>query len=198
MSTSPTLEEQLASVISYGRRQDLSYRSGMVLQVVGAGILAVLYPMGNPFYSAGIMVFDLGVLLSGIFLLVWMSLIKRFVLGAILVGIPLQIAGLYAPPEYAGTIIITGIGLVCAAAAAMAGKEAYCFGWREGRILKWSLPAVVVLNLIARENRPINSLAFSAIFILFLSLTGKKLRQPTADCRHQTDRAQTTAFEKIR
>ncbi len=191
MSTTPTFEEQLASAgVSYGRRQDMAYRAGLVLQVLGAGTLAVLYPMENPFYSIGIMVFEIGVLLSAIFLLVWMSLVKRFLLVSVLAGIPLQIAGLYAPPEYAGYVIIAGIGLFCVGAAGMAAKEAYCFRWREGWVLMWSLPAVIILNLAARENHLVNSLAFSAIFLLLLSLVGKKLKQPMlAGCETEEDRS---------
>ena len=180
MSNTPDLAEQIASAgISYGRRHDKAYRAGMVLQVLGAGSIAVLYPIGSPFYSAGIMVFELGVLLSGIYLLVWISWIRKLLLGAVLAGIPLQVVGLlYAPPQYAGSVIIAGIGLVCVGAAGMAGKEAYCFAWREGWVLMWSFPAVVIVNLLLKENRIFNSLAFSAIFLLLLSLTGKKLRQP--------------------
>ncbi len=179
MSNTPDLAEQTASAgIASGRGREITYRAGMVLQVLGAGALAVLYPLASPFYSAGIMVFELGVLLSAITLLVWITWIRRLLLGAVLAGIPLQIAGLYSPPQYAGGIIIAGIGLVCAGAAGMAGKEAYCFSWREGWVLVWSFPAAVIVNLFLRENRLFNSLAFSAIFLLLLSLTGKKLGQP--------------------
>ncbi len=179
MSTPLTLEAQFASAgVAYGRRHDFSYRAGMVLQALGIGALAVLYPLGSPFYTAGIMVFEIGVLLSAIYLLVWITWIKKFLLGAVLAGLPLQIAGLYAPPQYAGTIIIAGIGLVCVGAAGMAGKEAYCFSWREGWVLMWSFPAVIIVNVLMKENRILNSIAFSGMFILLLSLTGKKLGQP--------------------
>jgi len=180
MSTTPTLEEQITLAgITYGRRHDISYRTGLVLQVLGAGALAVLYPLASPFYSAGIMLFDLGVLLSAVHLLVWMSWIKKIILGSVLIGIPLQVIGLQmAPPEYAGSVILIGIGLVCVGSAGMVGKEAYCFAYREGWVLLWSYPVVIIVNLVARENRVINSLAFSAVFLLLLSLTGKKLKQP--------------------
>ena len=163
---------------SRNRRRDLVYRAGMVLQVLGLGALAVLYPMGSPFFSAGIMVFELGVLIAVVFLLVWISWIKRLLLAAVLLGIPLQIAGLFAPPDHAGTIILCGIGLVCVGAAGMAGKEAYCFGWREGWVLMWSFPVVVLANIFLRVNPVVNSLLFSSVFLLLLWLTGRKLRQP--------------------
>ena len=59
---------------------------GLVLQVIGAAVLAVLYPIQSPFYAVGIMLFEAGVLLSGIFLLVWMSAVKKIILGSIIGG----------------------------------------------------------------------------------------------------------------
>jgi uncharacterized integral membrane protein len=180
MNTFPTLEEQIAMAgITYGRRHDISYRAGLVMQVLGAALLAVLYPMENPFYSAGIMLFEAGVLLSAVYLLVWMSWIKKIILGSVIAGIALQVAaGFFAPEEYAGSLIIAGIGLVCVGAAGLVGKEAYCFAYREGWILLWSYPLMVLVNLTARESRIFNSLGFSLLFLLLLSLVGKKLKQP--------------------
>ncbi len=180
MNTFPALEEQIAMAgITYGRRHDVSYRVGLVMQVLGAAVLAVLYPMENPFYSAGIMLFEAGVLLSAVYLLVWMSWIKKIILGSIITGIALQVAaGFFAPEEYAGSLIIGGIGFVCVGAAGLVGKEAYCFGYREGWILLWSYPLMVLANLMARESRIFNSLGFSLLFLLLLSLVGKKLKQP--------------------
>ena len=179
MSTNPTLEEQIVMAgLSYGRRHDIAYRTGLVLQVLGAAILAVLYPLESPFYTIGIMLFEAGVLLSAIFLLVWMSVVKKFIIGSVVTGIALQIAGFYVQEQYAGHMIIAGIGLVCMGAAGMVGKEAYCFGYREGWLLMMlGFPVTVIANLAARENRIFNTLGFSALFLLLLSLTGKKLRQ---------------------
>jgi len=175
----PTLEEQITMAgIAYRRRHDISYRAGLILQVLGAAVLAILYPLEDPFYSIGIMLFNTGALLSGVYLLVWMSWIKKIILGAILIGIPLQIVGLYAPPQYSGTIILAGIGLVCVGAGGMAGKEAYCFAYREGWMLLWLYPILILANLMAKEHRVFNALGFSAVFLLLLSLTGKKLKQP--------------------
>ena len=179
MSTLPTHEEQLATAgIAYGRRHEVSYRIGLVMQVLGAGALAVLYPLDSPFYSAGIMLFELGVLLSAVYLLVRMSWIKRIILGSVVAGIALQFAGYHAPEEYAGTVIIAGIGLVCMGGAGLVGKEAYCFAWREGWVLTGVYPLLVLATLLGRENVIFNTIGFSAIFLLLLSLTGKKLRQP--------------------
>jgi uncharacterized integral membrane protein len=175
---SPEVLNSLSGIPS-GRRHDAAYRAGMVLQVLGAGTLAVLYPLESPYWSAGIMLFDVGVLLSAVCLLVWISWIRRIILGAVLIGIPLQVIGLQlAPPQHAGSVILAGIGLVCASAAGMAGKEAYCFAYREGWVLMWTFPAVMLANIAAGAGRIVNSLAFSGIFLLLLSLTGRKLQQP--------------------
>ena len=180
MSTTPTLEEQISMAdVAYGRRHDISYRTGLVLQVLGAAVLAVLYPLESPFYTAGIMLFELGVLLSAAYLLVWMSWVKKIIVGSVLIGLVLQVAAyLVGPEQYAGSAMVAGIGFVCAGAAGMVGKEAYCFGYREGWLLMIiGFPVMVLENLIGRENRIFNSLGFSVLFLLLLSLTGKKLKQ---------------------
>ncbi len=179
MSTIPALEEQLALAgIKYGRRHDIAYRAGFVMQVLGAAILAVLYPLESPFYTIGIILFEAGTVLAAAYLLVWMSWIKRVIIGSISLGIALQVSGFYAPEQYAGSIIIAGIGLVCVGAAGLAGKEAYCFAWREGWMLMWLYPLLLLANLLGKESRIFNTLGFSALFILNLYLTGKKLKQP--------------------
>lgn len=180
MSTPLNHEEQrVRTGLPYGRKHDIAYRSGIVLQMFGAALLAILYPMGSPFYSAGIMLFELGALLSGVFLLVWIGWIKKIILGAILFGIAFQIIGLLiAPPQYAIGFIFAGIGAVCAGAAGIVGKEAYCFGYREGWILMWLYPVFILITAVGREHKAVNSLAFAVHFLLFLSLAGKKLRQP--------------------
>ena len=164
--------------LTYGRRHDISYRAGFVIQMLGAALLAVLYPLESPFYTIGIMVFEIGVLLSAVYLLVWTRSIKKFIAGSVLFGLALQVAGSTTMPEqYAGTVLIIGIGLVCVGAGGMAAKEAYCFGFREGWLLMLLFPAMVLVNLLGKENHIFNSLGFSVIFLLMLSLTGKKLRQ---------------------
>ena len=179
MSTNPTLEEQIAMAgLTYGRRHDIAYRAGLVLQVLGAALLAVLYPLQSPFYTVGIMLFEAGALLSAMFLLVWMSVVKKFIIGSVLTGLALQVAGFYVQEQYAGPMIIAGLGLVCAGVAGMMGKEAYCFGYREGWLLMLlAFPFMVLVNLLGRENPVLNSTGFSVIFLLLLSLVGKKMKQ---------------------
>ncbi len=177
MSTIPTLEEQISRAgLTYGRRHDISYRTGLVVQVLGTAVLAVLYPLRSPFYTVGIMLFEAGVLLSAVYLLVWMSWIKKMILGSVIIGICLQMGGFSLPEEHVGKALIAGIGLVCAGAAGIVGKEAYCFGYREGWLLMlFGFPFMVLVNLLDKENRIFNSLGFSVLFLLLLSLTGKKL-----------------------
>ena len=179
MITTPTLEEQIATAgLTYGRRHDISYRAGFVIQMLGAALLAVLYPLESPFYTIGIMVFEIGVLLSAAYLPVRMRSIRKFLVCLVMLGLALQVAGsFYLPEQYAGMVLIIGIGLVCAGAGGMAGREAYCFGYREGWLLMLLFPAMVLVNLLGKENRILNSLGFSVIFLLLLSLTGRKLRQ---------------------
>lgn len=67
MSTLPSLEVQIAYAgVRYGRRHDVSYRIGWLMQMLGAGVLAVLYPLESPFYTAGIMLFELGALIAAL------------------------------------------------------------------------------------------------------------------------------------
>jgi len=63
-------------------------------------------------------------------------------------------------------------------AGGMAGKEAYCFAYREGWMLLWLYPVLVLTNLTGMTHPVLNALGFSLAFLLLLSLTGKKLRQP--------------------
>lgn len=179
MSTNPEPEKQkMTDSSACGRRQDIAYRVGLIMQVLGTALLAVLYPLGNPFYSIGIMLFESGVLLSAVFFFYEKLWAKKTLLVTVLAGIVLQVYGLYAPEEYAGSIIIGGIGIVCAGAAGMAGKEAYCFKYREGWLLMlFGFPVMVLVNLLGKENRLFNSIGFSLVFLLLLSLTGKKLKQ---------------------
>ena len=173
------MQEQIAFAgVSYGRMHAVLYRAGLAAQVLGACVLSLLYPLGSPFYSAGIMLFEAGVLLSALFLLVWMHWVKKVILGSVLFGLAAQVAGFYAPPQFAGEVIIAGIGLVCVGAAGLAGKEAYCFGWREGWVLGWLYAGLVIANLAGLSGTVANSIGFSAVFLLLLSLLGRKLRQP--------------------
>jgi hypothetical protein len=179
MSINPTPEEQTATAgLTCGRGQDIACRTGLVLQVLGAAILSVLYPLQSPFYTVGIMLFEAGALLSALFLPAWKPAVKKLIIGSIAAGLALQIAGFHAQEQNAGLMIIAGLGLVCSAAAGMAGKEAYCFGYWEGWLLIPAFPFMVLVNLFCKENHALNSVGFSLVFLLLLSLAGKKLKRP--------------------
>jgi len=189
MPTSPTPQEQIAMAgLTYGRRHDISYRVGIVMQVFGSAMLAVLYPLDSPFYTVGIMIFEAGVLLSAFYLLAWMSWVKKVVLAFVLAGIALQVFGLYTSEEHAGPIILGGICIMCVGAAVMAGKEGHCFRYREGWLLMlFGFPIMVLANLLGKENRIFNSIGFSALFLLLLSLAGRKLKEPLLSTCSLTD-----------
>ncbi len=181
MSAIPDQNKPGAAVArTYGRQHDIPYRAGIVLQVLGAAMLAVLYLLEHPFYTAGIMVFEAGVLLSALFLLVGRPWIRKVIVGSVLLGLALQIAGcLFVQEQYAGSAIVGGIGFVCAGAAGMAGTEAFCFGYREGWLLMAAgYPIMVLGNLFSKENRIFNGTGFCLLLLLLLSLAVRKLRQP--------------------
>lgn len=165
--------------IRYSRLHATLYRIGFVVQMLGMCGLAVLYPINNPFYTAGIMLFELGVLLSGIYLLVWISWIKKIILNSAVFGILLQIAAYnLAPEQYAVPIMISGVGFVCVAAAVIVGKEAFCCGYREGWMLIWLYPIAILINLSVGEIRVFNSVLFASMFLLHLSLSIRIFRHP--------------------
>ncbi len=181
MSSKSTWESQTDApgLITHTRWRGIAYRAGLLLQALGAAVTAVLYPLEHPFYTIGLMLFEAGVLLAAVLQLVRTSWFKWTVAGSVFFGLALQVAGSFFIPEhYAGSVIIAGIGFVCAGAAAMAGREAYCFGYGEGWVLMAvGFPFMVFGNLFGKENRIFNSLGFSLLFLLLLSLSGKKLRQ---------------------
>ena len=151
----------------------------MVIQVLGAALLAVLYPLESPFYTLGIMLFEAGTLLSAIYFFIGISLVRKIILFMICCGFVMQVAGFYISEEYAGSIIIGGIGCVCAASAGMAGKEAYYFKYNAAWLLAlFGFPIMVTTNFFASENHIFNSVGFAILFLLLLSLAGKKLGQP--------------------
>ncbi len=149
------------------------------MQVLGAAVLAVLYPLEHPLYTTGIILFEVGVVLSAYTLSVRASWIKAVIIGLVFVGLAFQFAGsFFAAEQNAGPAIVAGIGFVCAGAAVMAGKEAYCSGYYEGWLLMMAgFPIMVFVNLFGKEHRVFNTLGFSALFLLLLSLCGKRLRQ---------------------
>ena len=169
-----------------GRYQDIASRVGLIMQVLGAAVLAVLYPLGNPFYSLGIMLFEAGVLLAAAFIFCEKSWAGKIIGMAMLAGLALQVYGFYAPEEHAGLMILSGIGFVCAGAVGIAGKETCCSKYREGWILMLTLTTLVLANLFGKENHILNAVGFSILFLVLLSRTHNKLRQPLAEKTRST------------
>ncbi|MDH4161096.1 MAG: DUF2301 domain-containing membrane protein [Nitrospirota bacterium] len=176
--TTPT-EQPLSAGVLMRKKNAIAYRTGLVLQAVGAGILAVLYPISHPFYTIGIMIFELGALIAGFNLIVWITWVKKIILGAIITGLFVQVIGLYfVAAENALTVALLGIGLVCFGTAGIAGKEAYCFALREGWVLMWLYPLVALMNLLGKMPRMFNAIMFSLHFLLLVSLVSRKMKQP--------------------
>lgn len=180
MNAHSKIKEQAVAAGGASHGRDLAHRMGMFAQTLGAGVLAVLYPLESPFYTAGIMLFEAGVLLASAALPAPAPWVKRTILGLAVAGIAVQAAGFFSPEQYAGGIIIAGIGLVCAAGAGIAGTEASRSGAPEGRIIVWLYAGLVFANMAGISGAVLNSVGFSAVFLLLLSLFGRKLRQPGA------------------
>jgi uncharacterized integral membrane protein len=178
-----SLEEQIAGAgIHYPRSYDIAYRAGFVLQSAGAVLFTALYILGKPFYPLSLAVFEAGVALSGVFLLVWNASVKRFILGCLVLGFIAQGAGLLSP-YYGEKIFLIGLGFVLAAGAGIMGKEAYCFGYLEGWALLASYPIALLPNLFASGPPGDGLYGFNAamaliITLLHLSFLRRKLSQP--------------------
>jgi len=159
--------------------QNFFLHTGLILQTLGLATLAVLYPLENPFYTVGILTFEGGVLLSSLtfFVIRHRSLIIIFVLA--LVALSIQFFGLSAPEEYAGSIIIGGIWLICTLAALMAGGIGFVLKlpWFF-LLLLFAFPVIPLMNFFCKVNHVFNAVGFSSLFLVQLFLTGKKLQQP--------------------
>ncbi|HCC68721.1 MAG TPA: hypothetical protein DEP99_02415 [Nitrospiraceae bacterium] len=173
-----SLEKTIAEAgIHYPRSYDIAYRWGYVLQSIGALILASFYFFKIPYEFAGIVIFDIGIALSSMFLLVWKASIKRFILWCTFSGIAVQLLSLL-PIPVSEKIFLIGLGLTLAGGAGLVGKEAYCFGFIEGWLLFFAYPIVLLANLFGMPSHSLNSAFFALIAFLQLSFLRKKLRQP--------------------
>lgn len=178
-----SLADQIAQAgIHYPRSYDIAYRAGFVLQSAGAVLFTVLYISGKPFHPLSLAVFEGGVALSSVFLLVWNASVKRFILGCLVLGVLLEVAGLLSP-YYGEKIFLVGLGFILAAGAGIMGKEAYCFGFLEGWALLAAYPLVILPNLFASGSHVGGLHGFNAVMaiiitLLQLSFLRRKLSQP--------------------
>lgn len=178
----PTLEEQIESAgIYYPRSYDITYRIGYVLQAIGSLGFLILFYLQSKIQIIPLMIFDAGIALSSLFLLVWKAEIKRFILRMTFWGIALQIISVFINPInafYAEKIFFFGLGLTLAGGAGLVGKEAYCFRFNEGWLLLMIYPLAVIPNLFGFASYKYNLVISGIIAILQLSFLRRKLSQP--------------------
>lgn len=173
----PTLEEQIeAAGIHYPRSYDITYRIGYILQSIGATGFFILYFLRTG-YIIPLILFEAGIVLSSIFLLVWKREIKRFILFMTFSGIVIQILSLFIP-DYRSNIFCLGLGFMLAGGAGLTGKEAYCFGFVEGWLLLLLYPIAIIPNILGFGSFSFNLFLSGAIAFLQVSFLRKKLSQP--------------------
>jgi uncharacterized integral membrane protein len=177
----PTLEEQIEQAgIYYPRKYDITYRIGYVLQSLGALGFFILYALGSKLQVIPFIIFESGIALSSIFLLVWKVEIKKFILRMTFAGIALQISSIFIQPLnafYAEKMFFLGLGLTLAGGAGLVGKEAYCFRFNEGWLLLMIYPLVVIPNLLGFSSYKYNLVISGIITVLQISFLRKKLSQ---------------------
>jgi len=178
----PTLEEQIEqSGIYYPRKYDITYRIGYVLQSLGALGFLILYYLNLKLQIIPLVIFESGIALSSMFLLVWKAEIKRFILRMTFAGIALQISSIFVNPIdafYAEKMFFLGLGLTLAGGAGLVGKEAYCFRFNEGWLLLMVYPLAVIPNLFGFSTYKYNLGISVIITILQFSFLRRKLSQP--------------------
>lgn len=178
----PTLEEQIeASGMHYPRSYDITYRMGYVLQTIGAIGFVVLYGLQSKLQAIPFIIFNAGIALSSMYLLVWKAEIKRFILRMTFAGIALQIISIFINSInafYSEKLFFLGLGLTLAGGAGLVGKEAYCFRFNEGWLLLMVYPLAVIPNLFGLESYNYNLVVSGVIAVLQISFLRRKLNQP--------------------
>lgn len=178
----PTLEEQIREAgIYYPRSYDITYRISFLFQSIGAIGFVILYGLRTEFQVVPLILFEAGIALSSIFLLVWKTEIKRFILRTAFAGLVFQIISLFITPInafYSERIFFLGLGLTLVGGAGLMGKEAYCFRFNEGWLLIIMYPLAVLPNLFGSVSYKYNLIVSGIIAILQLSFLRKKLSQP--------------------
>lgn len=178
----PTLEEQIKEAgIYYPRSYDVTYRIGYVLQSLGAVMLAAMYYLKTGHLRVPLFIFEAGIALSSLYLLVWKAEIKKFILRMTFIGIALQVISMFIHPligVYARTIFFFGLGLTLIGGAGLVGKEAYCFRFNEGWLLLLIYPVGLIPNLFGFAGRDFNLAVLAIIAVLQLSFLRRKFSQP--------------------
>lgn len=178
----PTLQEQIEQAgIYYPRKYDITYRIGYILQSIGALGFVILYALRSKLQIIPFVIFDAGIAVSSIFLLVWKAEIKKFILRMTFAGIAVQISSIFIQPLnafYAEKMFFLGLGLTLVGGAGLVGKEAYCFRFNEGWLLLMLYPLSVIPNLFGFASYKYNLIISVIIAILQISFLRKKLSQP--------------------
>ena len=177
----PTLEEQIKSAgIYYPRSYDIIYRIGYILQSIGATSLFLFLLLKTEGYFIPLIIFEVGIAISSIYLLVWKAEIKRFILIMTFSGIVFQAISIFLStliPFYE-KIFFIGLGLTLTGGAGLVGKEAFCFRFNEGWALMIIYPLAVIPNLFGFSSFNYNLVISGVIAILHLSFLRRKLSQP--------------------
>jgi uncharacterized integral membrane protein len=175
----PTLEEQIeAAGIHYPRSYDIAYRTGYIIQSLGAAAFFILYFLKSEYYIIPLIIFEAGIALSSLFLLVWKREIKRFILFMTFSGVAIQFLSIFLLPEYRTNIFCLGLGFILAGGAGLVGKEAYCFGFIEGWLLLLIYPVTIIPNIMGLSSHNFNLILSGIIAFLQVSFLRKKLSQP--------------------
>lgn len=178
----PTLEEQIREAgIYYPRSYDIAYRTGYVLQSVGSILFVILYWIHSGLYIVPLIIFESGIALSSIFLLVWKAEIKRFILRMTFGGLALQIIAIFIDPIsvfYSEKLFFIGLGFTLTGGAGLVGKEAYCFRFNEGWLLMIMYPLIVIPNLLGLAGHKYNLILSIIVAVLQISFLRRKLSQP--------------------
>lgn len=174
------MEEQIkAAGIYYPRSYDITYRAGYILQGLGATTFFILYFLkAGPYIVISLLIFEAGIALSSLFLLVWKIEIKRFILFMTFSGIAIQILSIFLSPKYRINIFCLGLGFILAGGAGLVGKEAYCFGFIEGWLLLLIYPLAIIPNILGLSSHNLNLIFSGLIAFLHVSFLKKKLSQP--------------------
>lgn len=150
---------ETTQITPHSKPAEFLYRTGFGLQALG---LAALLFSQNPLWcAAGYTLINAGVLLSGWLLQVYIREIRAFVLMVTVIGCLLQVAGI-------------------------AGKEAFCYRFREGWYLMPVLALVIIAFLVqyATDFTLASQVSLAVALALQLSLTVRKFRMPyAAACR---------------
>jgi uncharacterized integral membrane protein len=140
----------MAQIVPHKKPVEFIYRTGFTLQTLGflaLSLSADAARLDTLSSITGYALIDIGVLLSGWLLQVYMQEIRIIILISVLVGIAAQMFGAAVRIGY---LIPLGLGVTFIGSAGLGGKEAYCFRLNEGWYLMPVL-GLLALSLIVQQ-----------------------------------------------